>query len=103
MMYYQTGFPLSLESNQSFVQAQMIRTFFRRRSDEQFEDALNALQRAFQEEAARQEQQKIEYARLVALQERNRLFQMNPISWPATMATPMPPQHMVAYGVPTHV
>jgi len=71
----------------------MTKIFSRRQSKSQFNDALISLQRAFEEEAARQRLERIEYARFLALRERERVLQTYPISWPATIAQYMTPQY----------
>jgi hypothetical protein len=93
-----------LQSAQLILQPTMQRILFRKRLDSQFHDALISLQKAFEEEAARQERERLDYARLVGLQEREHVLQTCPISWPATMAERMTAQSDESESVgPTRV
>jgi hypothetical protein len=60
-----------------------------RKSKANLNDALQALANAFQVEAERQQHEKVESARLVALKEREAIFLACPVSWPMMMTEEM--------------
>jgi len=64
-------------------------TRLRRKSKANFSDALQSLANAFQAEADRQQSERIEIARNIAIKERERMLLACPVSWPATMTQDM--------------
>jgi hypothetical protein len=61
----------------------------RRRSRQNMMDALISLEHAFQAEAARQQRERIENARIDALREREAALNSGALSWPVTMMQEM--------------
>ena len=61
----------------------------RRRSRQNMTDALISLEHAFQAEAARQQRERIENARIAALHEREAALHADALSWPVTMMKEM--------------
>lgn len=52
--------------------------------------AISSLAQAFQTEAERQKREEtVDYARMAALREREEVFRLSPLAWPATMVYEM--------------
>ena len=65
-------------------------TRFRKRSNPEFNYAVASLGQAFETEVTRQQNERIIYARALALYDRDTILRnANPISWPSTMVQPM--------------